>query len=160
MPNIEANGIEKTPRDERLAVVVRDATASDAHALARLCTQLGYPTEPGALPHRLAEMKADNNVNVFVAERGGEVIGLATVHLRIALNHAHPLAQLTLLVVDEAQRGFGVGRALVDRVERFARERGSVRLVVTTALQRTGAHAFYERLAYRHTGRRYLKDFD
>jgi hypothetical protein len=31
---------------------------------------------------------------------------------------------------------------------------------VTTALQRAGAHAFYERIGYRHTGRRYGKDFD
>lgn len=160
MPNIEANGVDKALRDDRAGIVVREATASDAHALAHLCTQLGYPTEPSAMPRRLAQMKADDNVNVFVAERGGEVVGLATVHLRIALNHVHPLAQLTLLVVDEAQRGAGAGRALVDRVERFAREHGSVRIVVTTALQRTGAHAFYERLAYRHTGRRYLKDFD
>jgi hypothetical protein len=30
---------------------------------------------------------------------------------------------------------------------------------VTTALRRADAHAFYERLDYKHTGRRYGKDF-
>jgi len=45
-------------------------------------------------------------------------------------------------------------------VEHWARSRGCHRIVVTTALKRAEAHAFYERLGYRHTGRRYGKDFD
>jgi GNAT superfamily N-acetyltransferase len=85
---------------------------------------------------------------------------LATVHLRHTINHEAPIAQLTLLVVDESRRSRGVGRALVEAAERWAHAEGCHRIVVTTALQRTGAHAFYERIGYRHTGRRYGKDFD
>lgn len=141
--------------------VVRDARASDAAALAQLCAQLGYPAEKTeAMPPRLARMTADDKTRVFVAEAGGTVVGVATVHVRLTLNHEHPLAQLTLLVVDETRRGQGVGRALVDRVEQFAQEWDCRRIVVTTALQRAGAHAFYDRIGYRHTGRRYGKDFD
>ena len=95
----------------------------------------------------------------MVATDGGEVVGLATVHLRHALNHAAPLAQLSLLVVDERVRGRGVGRALVAAAEAWAREQGCHRMIVTTALQRSDAHAFYERIGYAHTGRRYGKDF-
>ena len=46
-----------------------------------------------------------------------------------------------------------------EAAEDWARQCGCKRIVVTTALQRAGAHAFYERLAYAHTGRRYGKDF-
>ena len=138
---------------------VRAAQASDAAAVASLCAQLGYPTPPDVIPERLARMTHDDLVRVFVAECEGSVVGLATVHARITINHVHPLAQLTLLVVDETRRGQGAGRALVERVERFARELGCRRIVVTTALHRAGAHAFYERLGYAHTGRRYGKDF-
>lgn len=85
--------------------------------------------------------------------------GLITVHLRYTMNHAAPLAQITLLVVDETRRTAGVGRVLVKAAEEWARERGCQRIVVTTALARGGAHAFYERVGYAHTGRRYGKDF-
>jgi GNAT superfamily N-acetyltransferase len=76
------------------------------------------------------------------------------------INHAAPIGQLSLLVVDETWRSRGVGRLLVEAVERWTRERGCHRIVVTTALRRTDAHAFYERIGYQHTGRRYAKDFD
>ena len=142
----------------RTTIQVRDAEAGDAGALARLCGQLGYPSSPEAVLPRL-ERLVRSGARALVATSGGEVIGLATVHLRSTINHAAPLAQLTLLVVDEERRSQGVGRALVDDAEAWARAQGCRRIIVTTALHRTGAHAFYERIGYAHTGRRYGKDF-
>jgi len=141
------------------SVEVRDASGEDADALARLCTQLGYPAESKDMPARLKKLAADSNARALVAVDAGGVIGLATVHLRDTINHSTPIAQLTLLVVDERVRSQGVGRVLVEHVERWARERGARRMVVTTALDRAGAHAFYESIGYSHTGRRYGKNF-
>jgi GNAT superfamily N-acetyltransferase len=62
--------------------------------------------------------------------------------------------------VDERVRGSGVGRVIVQAAEHWARERGCRRMVVTTALRRVDAHAFYERIGFTHTGRRYAKDFE
>lgn len=140
-------------------VTIREASVEDAAALARLCAQLGYPAAENDMPGRLARLRADSNARVLVADDGRGPIGLATVHLRFTMNHAAPIAQLTLLVVDESQRSRGVGRALVKEAERWSHERGSHRIVVTTALHRAEAHAFYERVGYCHTGRRYGKDF-
>jgi GNAT superfamily N-acetyltransferase len=142
-----------------MTVSVRDAVPGDAEALARRCTQLGYPAGAEVIPTRLARLASDANARSIVASSGDVVVGLATIHLRYTMNHEAPIAQLTLLVVDEQQRTRGVGRALVEAVEQWARSRGAKRIVVTTALQRAGAHAFYERLQYKHTGRRYGKDF-
>lgn len=139
---------------------MRDARFEDAEAMSRLCAQLGYPAQPTMMGPRLARIQRDPNARVFIAETEGAPIGLATVHLRHTMNHEAPIAQLTLLVVDETQRSRGVGRALVDAAERWARAQGSHRIVVTTALQRADAHVFYERIGYRHTGRRYGKDFE
>ncbi|HXD49177.1 MAG TPA: GNAT family N-acetyltransferase [Gemmatimonadaceae bacterium] len=138
---------------------IREALASDAQALAELCAQLGYPTNADVIPARLARLDADPNVRTLVATMDGMVVGLATVHIRHTINHEPPLGQLTLLVVDERVRARGVGRALVAAAEAWVRERGCRRFVVTTALHRTDAHAFYEKLAFKHTGRRYGKDF-
>jgi GNAT superfamily N-acetyltransferase len=140
-------------------LAIREPKSGDAESLARLCTQLGYPAGASALVRRLAHFETDANARAFVAELGGEVLGLTTVQLRFTLNHEAPIAQITLLVVDEANRSGGIGRALVAAAETWAHERGAKRIVVTTALDRAGAHAFYERIGYKHTGRRYGKDF-
>lgn len=138
---------------------VRDARETDAGAMAMLCEQLGYPTTADAIVRRLTRLDADPTVRTLVAAAGYDVIGLATVHLRNTINHERPIGQLTMLVVDEKNRTHGVGRALVTEAESWARAQGCKRFVVTTALRRTDAHAFYERLDYTHTGRRYGKDF-
>jgi GNAT superfamily N-acetyltransferase len=140
-------------------VLVREATTNDADAMARLCQQLGYPAESQKMPGRLTRLSADPNARALVATRATDVVGLLTVHLRNTLNHESPIAQITLLVVDEAIRSRGAGRALVEAAEEWARARGSRRITVTTALARSGAHAFYEKVGYAHTGRRYGKDF-
>jgi GNAT superfamily N-acetyltransferase len=138
---------------------VRPAEREDAVALARLCEQMGYPSDPADMPARVAQLRDDPGVSALVAVDGDEVVGLITTHVRHTMNHAAPLAQITLLVVDEARRGKGVGRELVSAAEAWARECGCKRIVVTTALQRAGAHAFYESIHYTHTGKRYGKDF-
>jgi GNAT superfamily N-acetyltransferase len=140
-------------------VLVREATAADADAMARLCTQLGYAASGNVMPARLARLSADPNARALVAVYGDAVVGLVTAHLRNTLNHEAPIAQITLLVVDEAVQTRGAGSALVHAAEEWARSRGARRVAVTTALARSGAHAFYEKVGYAHTGRRYGKDF-
>ena len=143
---------------DRSQYVVRQPTRDDSEALARLATQLGYPADAASMPERLTRLAGDANARAFVASDGGRVVGMTTIHLRDTLNHSAPIAQITLLVVDEAIRSRGAGRALVDAAEAWARSRGAKRVAVTTALDRDGAHAFYERVGYVHTGRRYAKD--
>ena len=142
-------------------ILVRDAEERDAPAVASLCGQLGYPTPAEAVASRMDRLRSDGGgqARVVVAVDGDTVVGLATVHLRYMINHEAPIGQLTLLVVDERVRGRGVGRILVAESEAWARARGCKRFVVTTALRRTEAHAFYEKLGFVHTGRRYGKDF-
>lgn len=140
-------------------VSVRDAEARDAPAIASLCGQLGYPTPGEAVATRMDRVRENGQTRVVVAVVDEAPVGLATIHLRHMLNHEAPIGQLTLLVVDERVRGQGVGRILVAESEAWARARGCKRFVVTTALRRDDAHAFYEKLGYTHTGRRYGKDF-
>ena len=140
-------------------VSVRDAEESDAPAIASLCGQLGYSTPAEAVAPRMDRLREHGQGRVIVAVVDGSPVGLATIHIRHMINHEAPIGQLTLLVVDERVRGQGVGRELVAESEAWARGRGCKRFVVTTALRRADAHAFYEKLGFTHTGRRYGKDF-
>lgn len=136
---------------------IRPALAADAERLAPLLGELGYPADAGQVRERLARFDGDAGAAAFVAVVGGAVGGLATVHAHHALNRDEPAVQLTLLVIAGTLRGSGVGSALVAAAERWAERQGARRLVVTTAVHRAGAHAFYERLGYTLTGRRYTR---
>jgi GNAT superfamily N-acetyltransferase len=136
---------------------IREAAPADEPALAALLGQLGYPAAPGAVRGRLAGLLGRDDYAVYLAELDGAPCGLGCAHVLPVLHSDAPLALITALVVDEEARGSGVGRALVERLETFARSQHCGRIIVTTASQRAGAHAFYDRLGYDYTGRRYAK---
>ena len=94
---------------------------------------------------------------LVVAEVDGRVAGLADLHVSPSLEYDEPAGKLAALVVDEAHRGSGIGRALVEAMETEARARGCAVFFLTTAERRAGAHLFYERLGLERTGRRYGK---
>jgi GNAT superfamily N-acetyltransferase len=135
---------------------IRDAAPADAEAIAGLLTQLGYPSEPAAVEARLDRLRIVGD-RVVVAEVGGSVAGLAHLQVSPAIERDRPAAKLGALVVDRAQRGQGVGRALMDAMETEARRRGCELLFLTTAERREDAHTFYERVGLEHTGRRYSR---
>jgi len=126
-------------------VNIRAATATDAAALAELCTQLGYPAQPGEAAERLAALGPANSVNiVLVAEDAGAVLGWIHV-CGIRFFQSPPFAEIGGLVVDEASRGRGVGKLLVEAAAGWAAEQGYGKLRVRSNVVREDAHRFYER---------------
>jgi N-acetylglutamate synthase-like GNAT family acetyltransferase len=138
-------------------VVVRDATAADAPVLAPLLGELGYPAAADALASRMRRMLGRDDQRVFVAERDGATLGLLALHVFPVLAYDRDLAMIMALVVTERARGLGVGRALIQRAEAVGKSLGASRLMVTTHVRRADAHAFYERLGFEFTGRRYVR---
>jgi GNAT superfamily N-acetyltransferase len=137
-----------------MGLTIRDTQAADAERIAGLLTQLGYPTQPGAVEARLERLAIVGD-RVVIADLDGGAVGLAHLQVAPAIERDRPVAKIGALVVDEAHRGQGVGRALVQALEDEARARGCELLFVTTAEHRDDAHAFYERVGLERTGRRY-----
>jgi N-acetylglutamate synthase-like GNAT family acetyltransferase len=138
-------------------VEIRDARPEDAAALARLIDQLGYPTSAEAVAARLQRLEASPADRLFVAELDGEVVGAASLHVSLTLEYDEPVAKLSAIVVDERHRRGGIGEALARAVENEARAQGCCLVFLTTAERRADAHAFYRRLGYEETGRRFAK---
>jgi GNAT superfamily N-acetyltransferase len=137
---------------------VRDATLADAAALAPLMGELGYPVDSAELLPRLARMLERADQKVLIADDPtGAALGAIAVHVFPALEYDEDIALITALVTTERARGTGVGRLLVAGAEAYARQAGVRRFMVTTHNRRAGAHAFYERLGFEFTGRRYVK---
>jgi len=138
-------------------VVVREATAADAPALAPLLGELGYPASDAALAPRLRRMLERDDQKILIAENADGALGLLALHVFPVLAYDRDLAMIMALVVTERARGLGVGRQLVDRAEAIGKALGASRLMVTTHVRRADAHAFYERLGFEFTGRRYVR---
>ncbi len=126
---------------------IRPVRIEDARSVATLATQLGYPSSEAQLAERIPHVLGLGDAAAMVAEDAGAVVAWIHVELRRTLV-ADQEAQVMALVVDERCRGRGIGAALMLEVERWARERGAVKLRVGSRTTREGAHRFYEREGY------------
>jgi GNAT superfamily N-acetyltransferase len=126
---------------------VREATLDDAAVLADLVTQLGYPSRSEEMVTRLTTLHTADS-GLLVAEVGGAVLGVVHVQ-RLATLVLDDAAEIGALVVDAKWRGQGVGRALLQAAEEWARQRGCSALHVRTNIVRQRAHEFYFRNGFR-----------
>ena len=138
-------------------ITIREAKAADSAAIARLVTQLGYPSSTKQIEERLSALSGRPEYAVWVAEDSGRVVGLTGVCLDLGLEYDGLHGRLMGLVVDEPHRGRGIGKRLLEQVERWLQERGVNKLSLTSGKQRIEAHEFYRRLGYEQTGFRFGK---
>ena len=134
---------------------IRDARPGDAEAIAALLDQLGYEVTAADARKRLAALRKVGQPPL-VADRGG-VIGCLTWHVTPVIHRPRPVGRITMLVVAEAERGAGIGAALVEAAEARLRDEGCGLVEVTSNVKRMRAHAFYERLGYERTSYRFAK---
>jgi len=127
---------------------IRPARLSDASDVSALSRQLGYEARPQQVSTFLAPLLERNDHQVLVAEDDlGKVSGW--VHVFISRRpFVAPFAELGGMVVDDAHRRSGVGRALLARAEGWASEVGCSLLRVRTNALRTDAHHFYAESGY------------
>jgi GNAT superfamily N-acetyltransferase len=138
-------------------VMFRKARIGDSSAIARLVTQLGYPTTPSEMEERLKRLLSHPEYTTIVAEASDQVVGLVGAYLGHALEFDPRYGRLTGLVVDDRWRGRGLGRALMDHIEWWLREQGASSVTLTSGNHRVAAHRFYEAIGYDATGVRFGK---
>lgn len=126
---------------------IRNVRLTDADAVAVLSTELGYPVTPEMMKTRIGQLQDINSKAVFIACVGPQIVGWIDVGLTQHLQ-TELYAEIGGLVVSNAVRSKGIGRALVACAERWATERGVQLMVVRSRLSRERAHRFYEREGY------------
>jgi len=97
----------------RYGVKIRAALPADATDIALLMGQIGAPMDPRTAAIRLETLARSSDNAVLVATGYGPLAGLVALHWGSVLQHARLVARITALVVDEGQRGAGIGRLLV-----------------------------------------------
>jgi GNAT superfamily N-acetyltransferase len=98
----------------------------------------------------LAEWFRDPNPEeaLFVAEVAGKPAGCAYLVTLVDYFTERPHAHLSVLAVSAHAEGKGVGSALLDRSEAWARERGSDRLTLSALVTNSRARGIYEKRGF------------
>jgi GNAT superfamily N-acetyltransferase len=82
-----------------------------------------------------------------MAELDGQIVGLAHYIFRPSTWEIEDFCYLEDLYVDPKVRGGGVGRALINELEKIATQAGSERLYWTTAPDNEVARKLYDKVA-------------
>jgi ribosomal protein S18 acetylase RimI-like enzyme len=130
---------------------------TDFAPIARLVSDLGYPTSPNEMQRRLEAILADQDYHTFVACEGDHVIGFIGTRAGPLYEADGHYGQIMALAVASTHHRRGVGRMLMAAAESQLIDRGARELVVTSGNHRAGAHTFYESCGFTFTGRRYKK---
>ena len=155
---------------DAFGVTFRPAGVDDEAVLSALAARLGaIPLPPWRTGPEIAEAdcnammsavrRGDRDDGVFVAERGGAVVGC--LHILIDVDffgrrHAH----LSVVAVAPDAEGSGVGRAIMNHAERWARERTLALLTLNVFAGNARARALYERHGYEPEIVKYAKPLE
>lgn len=142
---------------------MRPAGPGDLDRLVRLIGALfaieaDFEPDPARQRRGLEALLADpERCAVLLAEAGGAVAGVVTAQLLVSTAEGGPAVLVEDLVVEEARRGEGLGRALLDAAAAWARARGATRLQLLVDEANGPAIGFYRRLGWRPTQLRALR---
>ncbi len=149
---------------------VRPFSAEDEPFLARVAPrvhpgQTVSPRDPAALDRFFSDVQrgrllTEPGSEAFVATIDGEPCGVVSVHPDTDYFTGHPRVYVDILVVAHEAEGKGVGRALMARVERWARDNAFREVVLDVFAGNQGAIAFYERQGYQPDHIRMAKPLD
>ena len=129
---------------------IRRAVLSDAVELARLTTQLGYPTSAMEITPRLTRLLASSTDCLLIAQTSNSKLAGWIHGFLSQLLESDYRVEIGGLLVDESLRRQGIATQLLQAIENWALERGAVELSVRCREDRLEAHSFYQRLSFRY----------
>jgi len=146
--------------------VIRKANKDDFEQLSRLYAEF-HEFHVCGVPDRLArsdssriadlraaiqKIIAQENAAIFVAEVGGQLVGLGEVYIRedspSPLKVQHTYGHLQSMIVTEAYRGKGVGTRILKAVEQWSKEKNAAEVRLDTWEFKAGPLVFYEKRGY------------
>jgi len=161
-------------KETGLEISVREATVDDYRALCGLFEEIdalhrGHLPhlfrKPGGPPRELdyySGLIADENIALFVAEAGGELVG--AVHVMVRESPEFPIlvprryAVVESIVVKSGFQNHGIGRTLMEQMQAWAAAKGAAAIELNVYEFNHTAIAFYESLGYQAVSRKMSKD--
>jgi ribosomal protein S18 acetylase RimI-like enzyme len=138
------------------AVTIRHANTQDVTAMCRLLSQLfvieqDFVPDPEKQQRGLTLLLDSTHARLFVAEQERQVVGMLTVQLLVSTAEGGTVGLIEDVVVDEAYRGQGIGKALLQHLETWAQNNGLTRLQLLADRNNRSALRFYEKSGWQTT---------
>jgi GNAT superfamily N-acetyltransferase len=146
------------------AAVIRPMTDSDGPAVTALLAEFGQSRTPAsdrmeAVTRTFAAHAADveaGRAYSTIAEIGAEPVGFCSMEWQRPFWTHEVHAWLPDLIVSEAHRGLGIGRALLSDALVRAAGQGVVQVCLESGPGRSAAHALYRSMRFDEVGRTFL----
>ena len=126
---------------------IRKADTEDAAAICKISSEdLGYECNTELVFEHLKQLDGSREI-VFVAEIDNVVVGYIHAEIYNLLYH-ETMVNILGIAVSSDYRRHGVGRALMECVERWAKELEISMMRLSSGGGRKEAHAFYRKMGF------------
>lgn len=140
-------GTNDTTGGKYKMINIRQVTIDDAGDVCRICCDdLGYRCDKTLVRERISQLDPEREA-VFVAVDDDKVIGYIHVEKYNTL-YFETMVNVLGIAVSLAFRRQGVGRALINRAEKWAEEKEITLMRLNSGIGRRDAHKFYRKLGY------------
>ena len=139
---------------------IRKATSDDLAAIRELLRDLDYPCSLELLERRVTQMSEDKAEDLLVAEDGGKVLGVVSIHYIPQLPLEGDFARISYFCVHPTARGQGVGKTIEQEACRRAQSRGCDRLELHCHSRRASAQSFYLAQGYMESPKYFVKHIE
>ncbi len=127
--------------------MIRPGTIHDSEGMAQLSAQFGYPSTKEQTQKRIREILDLNNNCIFVKVMDGKLIAWVQGFYSPRVE-SEGFVEIAGLVVDEAHRGKGIGKKLIDEVMEWSANYGCETIRVRTNVIRKETHIFYTKAGF------------
>ena len=127
---------------------IREAISPDTTAIWQLnCDEMGYQYPLADTVDNIAKLLSSKADKIYVAVSNNTIVGY--IHANdYDLIYAPHMKNIMGIAVSNDHKRKGIGRALLQQVEHWARESGAVGIRLVSGASRTAAHAFYRRCGF------------
>ncbi|MEY9091654.1 GNAT family N-acetyltransferase [Paenibacillus sp. RC84] len=141
-----------------MAYIIREAEERDCLALSGLMSQLSGREVTGAdMANRLEFVARSPFDSLYVYEQNSRVRAALGFRIRENLEEVSRYGEISVIVVDEEERGRGIGRILMNYAEQLAIRHECKGSWLVSGVKRDKAHSFYKESGYEVNGYRFVK---
>jgi ribosomal protein S18 acetylase RimI-like enzyme len=131
-------------------ISIRPVKVDELDELAELYRELaGKRTDPGKMRENFEWMQSNPDYIVLgVKDAGGLIGSLMGIVCQDIVGECRPFMVIENVIVSRRYRRRGIGKGLMRKIEKIARERDCYYIMFVSKNQREEAHRFYESLGY------------
>jgi len=127
---------------------IRECKIEDVDAIYNLNnTEMGYEYSIEDTKDKLERLLKSDKDKIFVATIQNTVVGYVHANDYDVIYAPH-MKNIMGIAVSSEYKKYGIGKAMLEEIERWAKETGAFGIRLVSGSTRIGAHEFYKRCGY------------